>query len=152
MDQIKKQNRLVVLATAVLIFLFCPGAIGQECNIVYITPNGANTGVTGTRANPASLVYGLTLANTTNNRLFMAAGTYIINNPIILPGNITIEGGYDPISWEKSNSTGTTIYRDNSNIETSPSRIVAVYGLGIANFRLQDLTIRAADCFLTSCS
>jgi len=137
------------------IFLFIPllGGVGggfsfaQECNIVYVTPNGATSGAAGTKANPAELLYGLTLANATDNKIYMAAGTYILFNPLNMLSDITLEGGFDPLTWEKSNSTTTTIYRDNSNVEPSPNRLVAIYCMGISNFRLQDLTIRSANAF-----
>ena len=139
---------LVILFVITLNFkLQTLNCIAQECDVVYVTSNGASSGTAGRKANPASLLYALTLANSTDNKIYMAAGTYIIYNPIYLLSNVTIEGGFDPVTWEKSNSTATTIYRDNSNLETSPNRLVAMYGMSISNFRLQDLTVRSANAF-----
>jgi hypothetical protein len=122
-------------------------SFGQECNIVYVAPGGATSGTAGTKANPADIFYGITLSSSTNNKIYIAAGTYNISAPINLKSNVTLEGGFDLLTWKKSNSTTTTIYRDNSNPEPNPSRIVAMYGNNISNFRLQDLTIRSASVF-----
>ena len=119
----------------------------QQCTVIYVTPNGASSGTAGTKAAPASLTYGLTLVNGTNNKIFMSSGTYNISNPILMKANLSIEGGYNAISWKKSNATATTIYRDNTNVEPSPNRLVAIYCTTISNFRFQDLTIRTASGF-----
>ncbi len=119
----------------------------QQCTVIYVTPNGASSGTAGTKASPASLTYAIALANTTDNKIFMASGTYTISNAINMKTNLTIEGGYNAITWKKSNSTTTTIYRDNSNIQANPNRLVAMYCNAISNFRLQDLTIRTANGF-----
>jgi len=44
----------------------------QECNIVYVKSGGATSGVAGTKSNPASLLYGIALANSTDNEIHMA--------------------------------------------------------------------------------
>jgi len=122
-------------------------AMAQQCNIVYVTPGGATSGVAGTKGNPANLTYGISLASVANNQVYMAAGTYIAYSAVMMKSDITLEGGFDAITWEKSNATATIIYRDNSNMETSPSRLVAMYCMNLSSFRLQDLTIRCADGF-----
>lgn len=119
----------------------------QQCNIIYVSPNGASSGVAGTKLAPASLTYALSLVSATDNRIFMASGTYTIFNAINMLSNLTIEGGYNVSTWEKSNSSTTTIYRDNSNPQTGPNRLVAMYCNSISNFHLQDLTIRIANGF-----
>lgn len=119
----------------------------QQCNVIYVTPNGASSGTAGTKAAPASLTYALTLANATDNKIYMASGTYNISNPIQMKSNLTIEGGYNASTWQKSNSTATTIYRDNSNLETNPNRLVAIYCNNISDFQFHDLTIRTANAF-----
>lgn len=125
----------------------CGGALAQQCNTIYVTPNGASSGTVGTKAAPASLTYALTLANATDNKIFMSSGTYNISTPINMKANLSIEGGYNAITWKKSNATSTTIYRDNSNIQSNPNRLVAMYCNSISNFRLQDLTIRTSNGF-----
>lgn len=143
-----KKFRYIFLCLLPIAYCLLPiSSFAQQCNVIYVTPNGASTGSVGTKAAPASLAYGLTLATATNNKMFMASGTYNISNPIIMPANLTIEGGYNAITWKKSNATATTIYRDNTNVEPTPNRLVAVYCNAITNFRFQDLTIRTASGF-----
>jgi len=137
-----------IVFTTIAFFLFFFGiGYAQECNIVYVTPGGASSGIAGTKNIPASFLYGLSLANSTNDKIYMASGTYIVYNPVNLKSDISIDGGHDDITWEKSNATTTTIYRDNSNMESSPARFVAMYGTNISNFQLHDLTIQSANAF-----
>jgi len=117
----------------------------QDCGYVYVTPNGATSGAAGTRVNPASFAYGLTLLSATNSHMRMAQGTYTLNSPVTLASNITIEGGFEPVQWQKSNTYVTIIQRSNLNIEPTPSRLTAMQAMGASAFRLQDLTINVAD-------
>ena len=127
--------------------LAAPKGFSQECGKVYVTIGGADTGASGTKANPASLLYGLSLASTSNNKILLGYGTYILNSPLMLISGISIEGGFNPITWTKSNGNASIIYRDNSNVESSPNRLVAIYGDAISNFHLQDITIQCANAF-----
>lgn len=120
-------------------------SFSQECNIIFVSPNGANSGAAGTKANPASLTYGLTLASPTDNQIWLAAGSYNISSTIDLVSGITLEGGFDPVTWVKSNSTPSIINRNNSNVLPSPNRLVAISCVGISNFNVHDLTINVAD-------
>ncbi len=131
---------------SIFYFLFSITASAQECGVVYVTPNGVSVGAAGTKTNPASLVYGLTLANPSNKRLWLAAGTYTLSNPINIPSGVDLDGGYDA-NWKKSNGAASIILRNTSNVETNPSRLVAVYCNNANNFRLQDLTIRVTNAF-----
>ncbi|HIA37220.1 MAG TPA: hypothetical protein EYN89_10955, partial [Flavobacteriales bacterium] len=136
------------IIVVILCLVSCLGNINaQECNVVYVTPGGSSSGAAGTKATPANFLYGLSLANSTNNKIHMASGTYVVYSPINLKSDISIDGGYDAITWGKSNATNTIIYRDNSNMESSPARLVAMYGINIFNFQLQDLTIQCANAF-----
>ena len=128
-----------------LLLVAAPPCFSQECNKVYVTVGGSDTGSSGTKSNPASLLYGLSLTNSTNNKMLLAYGTYIITSPLVLKSNISIEGGFNPATWNKSNSNASIIYRDNSNIEGSPNRLVAIYGDTISDFRLQDITIQCSN-------
>jgi PKD repeat protein len=139
-----KSLPIAVLLCSMLLFSI---SFAQQCTVIYVTPNGASSGTVGTKIAPASLTYALTLVSATNNKIFMASGTYNISSPITMKANLSIEGGYNSVTWKKSNATATTIFRDNSNIEPSPNRIVAMYCNNISNFRLQDLTIRTANGF-----
>lgn len=126
----------------------CSSVFGQECNIIFVTPNGASGAGAGTKTNPASLSYALSsLVNATNKKVWMSQGTYNVSNPIYLPNGIELEGGFNALTWEKSNGLTTRIFRDNLNQEPNPERLVAIYGLNISNFRLQDLTIQTSGSF-----
>lgn len=151
---LKSKNIVFVVALLVLncFNAVLNTAVAQQCTIIYVTPNGASTGAVGTKAAPASLTYAITLANSTNNKIHMASGTYNISAALNMKSNLSIEGGYNSTTWKKSNSTATTIYRDNSNVEPSPNRLVAMYCNTISNFRLQDLTIRTSNAFGNSIS
>ncbi|MBL4656694.1 MAG: PKD domain-containing protein, partial [Flavobacteriales bacterium] len=123
------------------------------CNTVYVKAGGATSGASaGTKANPASLLYGLSLANASDNKIYMASGTYFVFNAINMKSNVSLEGGFNATTWVKSNSTTTTIFRDNSNEEFSPRRLVAMYCTNITNFRLQDLTIQCSNAFASGAS
>ena len=135
------------LFTGITLFLLVAfSATGQECGIIYVAPNGASSGSTGTRSNPASLTHGLSLSNSTNNIVWLAAGTYTITDVISIPNDVTIEGGFDPGTWVKSNGTPSIINRTFNNTLPPPANaLVAIAGLNASGFRLQDLTINVAD-------
>lgn len=137
----------ILTLCAVILLFGTTNASAQECNIVYVKAGGATAGAAGTKANPASLLYGITLANVTDNKIYMASGTYYVFNAINMKSNISLEGGFDATTWVKSNGTTTTIFRDNSNIESTPTRLVAMYCMNLSNFRLQDLTIQCSNAF-----
>jgi gliding motility-associated-like protein len=120
-------------------------SIAQECNIVFVSPNGANAGAAGTKATPASLTYALTLISPTNNQIWLAAGNYNISTTIDLISGVTIEGGFNPATWVKSNSTPSIINRDNLNVLPAPNRLVAISCVGISNFNVNDLTVNVAN-------
>jgi len=121
--------------------LISSGVIAQECGYVYVTSSGASSGAAGTKSNPANFTYGLTLVNSSNNIVKIAAGTYNLSSELIMIGNVTLEGGYNAGTWVKSNATPTIFHRDTSNIGTSPNRLVAFNCSGISSFRLMDITI-----------
>jgi hypothetical protein len=120
-------------------------AYGQECGIVYVTTTGASSGVAGTKANPASLTYGLTLTTPTDTRVWLASGTYNIDNTINISSGITIEGGFSGANWTKSNSTPSIISRSALNPDVANKALVAFLANGVNGFRLQDLTINVAN-------
>jgi gliding motility-associated-like protein len=117
------------------------------CNNIYVTPNG--TGV-GTRANPADLLTGLSLAQCNNTVIKMAVGTYNLDNAISTMTSYTsLEGGFDNANnWTKTSVAGsTTIVRSNLNPDgpASAPRLVAFYLNGQSFFRFQDITIQVQD-------
>ncbi|MBI4929431.1 MAG: gliding motility-associated C-terminal domain-containing protein [Bacteroidetes bacterium] len=118
----------------------------QQCDIIYVTVNGAASGAAGTQANPADLTYGLTLVTATANQLWLATGTYTISTPLFIPSNVTIEGGFNAVTWAKSNGTPSIIYRDANNPAGPPANaLFALVGTSVSGFRLQDLTINTAN-------
>ncbi len=131
----------------VLLSLLCSiGLIAQECDIIYVTPTGASSGAAGTRANPASLSYGLSLVTGTANRVWLSSGTYNLSTPLQLISNVTMEGGFDPTTWIKSNATPSILHKDNTNLLPAPANaLVALVGLNLSGFRLQDLTVYVDD-------
>jgi PKD repeat protein len=147
MDLKLTYKHFTLVAMCFILFGMGTHAFAQQCTVIYVTPNGASSGTVGTKAAPASLTYAITLATATDNKIHMASGTYNISAALNMKSNLTIEGGYNSTTWKKSNATATTIYRDNSNVEANPNRLVAMYCNNISNFRLQDLTIRTANGF-----
>jgi gliding motility-associated-like protein len=122
------------------------------CNNVYVTPNG--TGV-GTRANPADLLTGLSLAQCNNTVIKMAIGTYTFDDAIsTMTSYTTLEGGFDNTNnWTKTSTPGaTTIVRSNLNVEgpANAPRLVAFYLNGQSFFRFQDITIQVQDALPAS--
>jgi hypothetical protein len=119
---------------------------GPSCNVIYVNTTG---GGDGTQASPTDLLTALSLAACNGAHIKMATGVYNINNPITTFGSYTtLEGGFDPTTWVKTSAPGaTTIHRTAANPEgpLSNQRIVAVYGNGIHDFRLQDITITTAN-------
>lgn len=112
----------------------------QQCNIYYVSPNGNGNGSTSSPMGLSSAI-----SSGANSVLRLASGTYTITNTLNIPSNITIEGGYDPSTWIKSNYTQTIIRRTNANPTPAPARIVALQALNSSNFKLLDLTITTDD-------
>ncbi|MBL4656740.1 MAG: hypothetical protein JKX73_01980, partial [Flavobacteriales bacterium] len=135
---------LQISITIIAIVLTPVMATGQECNIIYVTPSGAGSGPTD-KSNPANLQYGLSLVDSANNQLHLSSGLYTLTSPLIMVSGVTIEGGFTDTSWEKSNSTATILFRDASNVQTYPNRLVAVACVEVTDFRLQDLDIIVAN-------
>jgi len=133
------------LILLLITFLFTPFSFSQECGYVYVSQNGASSGIAGTKNNPANLVYGLTLTNPTNNIIRLGTGTYNFSSAFNMISNVTIEGGFNPNTWVKSNATPSVFHRDTGNVLTNPSRLIAVYCSGISNFKLMDITINIDD-------
>jgi gliding motility-associated-like protein len=117
----------------------------QECGIIYVSPTGSSSGNTGTKANPASFLHALSLLSPANSRIWMAAGTYTLDNTVDIPDGVTIEGGFNPTTWVKSNSTPTIINRTAANPDNANLALAAFQAVNRSNFRLQDITINVAD-------
>src|SRR3990170_7847341 len=121
-------------------------SFAQECGIIYVTPTGVSSGLpAGTKANPANLIYGLTLVDPANKIVWMADGVYNISNTLSIPDGVTIEGTFDPVTWIKTNANTTVIARDALNPDLVNKALISLTGTSISNFRLQDLTITVAN-------
>ncbi len=129
---------LLTLLTGVSFLTF-----GQQCGVIYCSPAGTSASA-GTKVDPVSLQAGLSMANSTNSRLYLREGTYVLSQPLEMISNVSIVGGFNQ-NWEKSNSALTTIFRDPSNIQVGPPRLIGVECIGVSNFKLQDLTIQTAN-------
>ncbi|HLP19933.1 MAG TPA: hypothetical protein VK174_06510, partial [Chitinophagales bacterium] len=123
----------------------------QSCAVIYATVNGNGD---GSKANPASLLGAIALAQCNNSIIKLGTGTYTLSNPITsITSYTTLEGGFDPITWIKTSAPGaTTITRNNLNPEGAPTapRIVAIYMNSSAYFRFQDITFTTQDCPATA--
>ena len=129
-------------------FLVLGGIVfGQQCNIIYVSTNGTDSGLVGTQANPSSLYHAFTLISTTNNTIYLAAGTYALDSSLHLKNGMSLVGGFDPLSWDKTNGSNTVLFRNTLNPDTNPNRLVAIYGDNVSNFFLQDLEIKTANVF-----
>ncbi|HNI45698.1 MAG TPA: hypothetical protein PK230_13435, partial [Chitinophagales bacterium] len=125
------------------------------CINLYVTPNGSPSG-DGTRLSPVDLPTAIGMATCNNAVLKLAVGQYNFDQAIQLFDYMTIEGGFLPnTNWEKVSSDGTLatttiINRTNSGahpydgIANAPA-LMTMYGNGIGNFRLQDITLTTAD-------
>ena len=131
-----------------LFFFF--GLKGQECEYIYVTSSGTSSQLSGTKSNPASLEYALSIVAATDSIIRMAEGTYWLDSALSIKSNITIEGGLDSVSWTKSNTTASILFRKSSNILTNPNRLIAINATGKTGFNLIDLTIKTqeVDCQL----
>lgn len=129
--------------------------LGQECDIIYVAPNGSGS---GTKAGPTSIQNALDLVSSTGvNQIRMAQGTYPISDTLFLVSGVTIDGGYDPSTWVKSNNVPTIIHRDALNPPPPippPSSVatlvtafpvIAVAGVNIADFHIHDITVEVDD-------
>src|ERR1035437_6284617 len=127
-------------------FLFLSSYLfSQQCNIIYVTPTGVTSGLAGTRANPSNLSYGLSLITAAANQLVLATGTYTISDTLTIRSNVTLEGGFNSITWAKSNGIPSIISRNTNNVLGPPANaLIGLMGTNKTGFRLQDLTINVA--------
>ncbi|HIF14880.1 MAG TPA: PKD domain-containing protein [Bacteroidetes bacterium] len=143
----------VLLHIIVLYGLFSIELLAQQCDIIYVSTGGVDSGLNiGSKDNPSSLFYGLSMTNNTLNTLYLASGTYALDTSIYLKSNLKIVGGFDPISWEKTNAANTVLFRNTLNPDTNPERLVAIYGNNISGFELQDIVIQTANVFTKGAS
>lgn len=112
----------------------------QECDIIYVSPNGSGS---GTKAAPTSIQNALNLVGPGVDQIRMAQGTYPISDTLFLVSGVTIDGSYDPTTWVKSNNIPSVIHRD-ATAPTSVS-IFALAGINISDFHLHDISVLVDD-------
>lgn len=130
---------------AVVFMLSSITSFSQECGIIYVSPTGASSGVTGTRDNPSDFLHAFTLVNPANNHLRMAHGIYEITETLDIPSDIVIEGGFEEATWYKTNADSTIIHRNPSNYDGLNNALIGLRIVGQSNFRVQDLTLKIDD-------
>lgn len=132
-------NRQILI---LILIIFSAGSLkAQQPNIIYVTPNGNGT---GTQASPASLAFAVSNAGP-GKQVRLAAGDYILNTTFNMTANLTIEGGYDPVSWCKNSSLVSRILRTNQNVTPNPNRLVAFSAVNISDFYIFDLEIETEN-------
>jgi PKD repeat protein len=142
-----KNKRITFSRTIFLVIFTFLGlnTMAQECGIIYVSTTGAISGVAGTRENPAEFQYGMSLVDPANNHLRLAHGTYELTEPLQIPSDIVIEGGFEENSWYKTNADTTIFHRDASNYEPASKSLVAISAINQTNFRLQDFALKVDD-------
>lgn len=142
--------KLLITLSLFVSLLF--NSFSQNCDVVYVTSTGSGV---GTMNDPSSLANALAIASS-GDVIRIATGAYYIDNSLNLVNGVTLEGGFDSANaWTKTSQAGaTSITRTSQNPEgpTNARRLVAFYGNGIANFRLQDLTITTVNAVIASTS
>lgn len=143
-------NRSIFIS--VIMMFMVTGLLAQECDIIYVAPNGSGS---GTKAAPTNIENALSLVGPGLNQVRMAQGTYPISDTLHLVGGVTIDGGYDPTTWIKSNNVATIIRRDATNppppppssvsILASPYPVIALSAVGISDFHLHDISVEVDD-------
>ena len=134
----------------VIMFCFVAQLHAQACGVIYVAPGGATSGPTaGTRANPADIYYALgSLAPANGKEIWMAEGIYPLAQPLQLDDSVTIEGGFDPTTWIKSNATPTVLMVGPGSVIGAYNALVGIVGINKTAFRIQDITLRVPDATL----
>jgi len=104
--------------------------------VLWVSPTGSDSN-TGTQAQPLRTVSAAVAKAALTSPAFavdVAAGTYNEGAGVTVPGNMTIEGGFDPSTWQHS---GT----EKSTITGAPQ---AVYASGAPGVLLEDLTLQGS--------
>lgn len=135
---------LVILYLSILVPFI---GTAQECDIIYVSPNGSGS---GTKAAPTSIQNALQLVGPGIDQIRMAQGTYPLSDTLNLVSGVTIDGSYDPTTWIKSNNTPTIFHRD-ATAPTSVS-IFALAAINITDFHLHDISVLVDDAVEISSS
>ncbi|MBI1286670.1 MAG: PKD domain-containing protein [Flavobacteriales bacterium] len=135
-------------------FLWSFSAQGQTCSglgstnysdVIYVSVTGLPSSA-GTANDPTDLLTGIGMLGGNANKVYIQGGTYVLTAALQIPNNAQLIGGFNS-QWVKDNSAISTIYRDPSNPQMSPPRLIAIECIGKSGFRIQDLTIRTDNGF-----
>lgn len=135
-------------ATAYAIVRMTENVNVADCNVFYADNYGDPVAQGLTPSSPTTIEHAIEQASCTNAIIRLDTGTYVIDQPIHLSSNITLEGGFrDEYKVKTSEIGATTIYRSAQYVEgtSMAPRLVAIEGSSLNDFRLQDLTIQTAD-------
>lgn len=141
----KKSDTLLKQLFLLVLLLASFGVGAQECGIIYVAPNGATSGTTGTRDNPADFVYAFSLVDAANDHMRLAHGVYPISETLDIPSNLVIEGGFDESTWYKTNADSSIIHRDANNHDAVNNALIGLRMENQSGFRVQDVTIKVDD-------
>lgn len=150
MKQLSATRHLLLILGGYFGLAFGMQAFAQQCDIIYVTPNGATTGApgtVGTQANPANINYAITLMTPQIRHIYLAVGVYdSLNAAFPLVNGATFEGGFDPAqNWAKTNNGTTLIIRRANNPILNPSRLVGILADNVDNVRIQDISLTVED-------
>jgi len=123
----------------------CGGLATNYSDIIHVSPTGGNSGA-ATAADPVNLLTGMGMLGGNADKMYLQAGTYVLTAPLAMQSNVQLIGGFN-VNWVKDNTALTTIFRDTSNVQPGPPRLIAINCSGISNFRLEALTIRTSNTF-----
>ncbi len=149
--EIKLNKALAFLLSLIVLFLSQP-ALAQTCtglgsqdfsDVIYVAVTGSSSS-SGESDDPVDLLTGMSMLGGNSDKIYLQSGTYVLTQELVIPSNAQLIGGFNG-NWIKDNSSVTTLFRDPSNVQLGPPRLIAVLCLGQSNFRLQDLTIRTAN-------
>jgi hypothetical protein len=110
--------------------------LGKE--IVYVSPDGSAEGE-GTLERPVDeLARAVQIARRQNKRtIFVAQGSYAVETPLTVDSSLTMQGGFDPESWRRSESSRSTVRFSESAFASGAA--VSVHGgkLTVGRFSIE---------------
>ncbi len=130
---------VLMLSSATLL-----SSYAQDCSKYIFVRSGA-IDTDGTAQAPTNLRHAISLANNNRNHIMIAGEEHVFNSSINLKSGIIIEGGYDTLTWAKTNTTPTIIRFTNQSLESINADVEHLVGFksnGLNNWTLQDLEIR----------
>lgn len=149
--KLRKTVSFLVFVATWLLFIeanaqSCTGLGSQDfSDVIHVSLFGTSVG-SGTADDPVDLLTGMTMLGGNADKIYIQSGTYVLTQELVIPSNAQLIGGFNG-NWIKDNSAVTTLFRDPSNVQLGPPRLIGVLCVGQSNFRLQDLTIRTANAF-----